>query len=73
MIDDPERAEKMRSRVPADRSLVGTSAELVEQIGRYVELGVDEFILPDFTLGSTAEQRLATYQSFDEQVASAFR
>ena len=70
LVDDPDRAAKMAERVPADRSLVGSPAQLVEQIGRYAELGVDEFILPDFTLGGTAEQRLDTFHRFHAEVAS---
>ena len=29
----------------------------VAQLNRYVELGVDEFAIPDFTLGETAAER----------------
>jgi alkanesulfonate monooxygenase SsuD/methylene tetrahydromethanopterin reductase-like flavin-dependent oxidoreductase (luciferase family) len=72
LVDDVDRAAKLAERVPADRSLVGSPEQLVEQIGRYAELGVDEFILPDFTLGSSAEQRLETFHRFDAEVASHF-
>jgi probable F420-dependent oxidoreductase len=72
MTDDPERSEKLRERSPADRSLIGSSAELVEQMGRYQELGLDEFILLDATLGADFGERLATYQRFWDDVASAF-
>jgi alkanesulfonate monooxygenase SsuD/methylene tetrahydromethanopterin reductase-like flavin-dependent oxidoreductase (luciferase family) len=39
------------------RSLVGGPAELVEQLNRYVALGVDEFAIPDFTLGESPQER----------------
>jgi F420-dependent oxidoreductase-like protein len=43
----PDVDERMRSRV-----LTGPSAALVESMGAYAEAGVDEFVLPDFNLGS---------------------
>lgn len=33
----------------------GTTTELVDILGRYAELGVDEFIVPTMGRGSTAE------------------
>lgn len=70
VVDDASKADKLRERVPADRSLIGTPEQLVEQMAAYAALGVDEFILPDFTLGGSREQRLETYQRFDEEVAA---
>jgi probable F420-dependent oxidoreductase len=71
IVDDDAKAEAVRSRLPADRALVGSTGYLVEQIARYAELGVDEFIIPDFTLGPTAEARLAAYARLDDEVVSA--
>ena len=50
--DDAAR-DKLAKRVPQGRSLVGNTAQLVDLIGGYVDAGVDEFALPDFTLGET--------------------
>jgi alkanesulfonate monooxygenase SsuD/methylene tetrahydromethanopterin reductase-like flavin-dependent oxidoreductase (luciferase family) len=72
MTDDPARAETLRERSPADRSLIGSSAELVQQIGRYQELGLDEFIILDATLGADLGERMNSYQRFWDEVASAF-
>jgi alkanesulfonate monooxygenase SsuD/methylene tetrahydromethanopterin reductase-like flavin-dependent oxidoreductase (luciferase family) len=72
MTDDPARAETLRERSPADRSLIGSSAELVQQIGRYQELGLDEFIILDATLGADLGERMDSYQRFWDEVASAF-
>ena len=69
MVDDPAVAEKIRANAPADRSLVGSPAQLTEMIGQYKELGIDEFILPDFTLGKSAQQRTDTYDRFWSEVA----
>jgi probable F420-dependent oxidoreductase len=68
-----EAAEKLRPHVPADRSVVGTSAQLVDAVGEYKELGFDEICVPDFTMGATPEERLEKYGIFWHEVASQFR
>ena len=72
MVDDDATAAKIRAVAPADRSLIGTTAFLTEQIGRYIELGIDEFILPDFTLGNSAAERLDRYDRFAAEVVAHF-
>ena len=42
-------------------------------MGRYVEAGVDEFILPDFNLGRTIPERIEAYDRFMSDVAPQFR
>jgi alkanesulfonate monooxygenase SsuD/methylene tetrahydromethanopterin reductase-like flavin-dependent oxidoreductase (luciferase family) len=71
VADDPTRVAKLRERVPADRSLVGSYAELTDLVGSYAEMGVDEFILPDFTLGGSHDERLDAYAAFHDHVAAA--
>ncbi len=43
------------------RTLSGSDQQLVDQLNRYVELGVDEFAIPDFTLGETPEARAESF------------
>ena len=71
MSDDEARLAKFREQAPPERSIVGTPAELVDTLGRYVELGFDEFIVPDFTLGRDAAQRADGYARFWSEVATA--
>ena len=52
------------------RSLVGGAQELVDQLARYRELGVDEFAIPDFTLGNTPEERRDAYAALHADVIS---
>ncbi len=59
--------------VVAGRSLIGGAQELIDQLARYVELGLDEFAIPDFTLGNSPEQRRDTYAALHADVLSAFR
>lgn len=67
--DDAAR-DKLRARVPAGRSLVGGPSELIDLIGSYIEQGVDEFAIPDFTLGRTTEERLDTFQTLHTEVVA---
>jgi hypothetical protein len=52
---------------------VGTSAQIVDAVGHYQELGFDEICVPDFTLGGSPEQRREAYDKFWTEVASQFR
>ena len=63
--DERAKAEKEAS---ADRTLIGGAAELVEQIGRYVELGIDEFAIGDYTFGESREERTDMYAQFHADV-----
>jgi alkanesulfonate monooxygenase SsuD/methylene tetrahydromethanopterin reductase-like flavin-dependent oxidoreductase (luciferase family) len=71
--DDPQAAEAARGKLPADRSLVGSPVELVDRLGGYAELGIDEVIVPDFTLGRTPEARPESVDRLWSEVAVAFR
>jgi alkanesulfonate monooxygenase SsuD/methylene tetrahydromethanopterin reductase-like flavin-dependent oxidoreductase (luciferase family) len=45
------------STPPSGRAvLFGSAQRLVDQIGQYAELGYDEFILPDWNLGTDKAQ-----------------
>lgn len=63
--DERAKAEKEAS---ADRTLIGGAAELVEQIGRYTELGVDEFAIGDYTFGESREERTFMYNAFHADI-----
>ncbi|MCU1353039.1 MAG: class flavin-dependent oxidoreductase [Acidimicrobiales bacterium] len=63
-----ERAERARAVRP---SIGGTSEQLVEVVAAFAAAGVDELIVPDFTLGSPARTKEALTQIATE-VAPAF-
>ncbi len=72
LSDDQGWLERHRS-TPSDRPrLIGTPAELVDQIGAYGESGLDELIVPDWTMGPLA-RRLDTLDRFLAEVAPALR
>ena len=69
--DETWLAEK-RDSDAGRASVVGNAAEVTDILGRYAEAGADEFIVPDFTMGSLP-RRKDTCDLFIEQVAPSFR
>lgn len=70
--DDPAVVERARS-APGFAQIAGSVSEVQDQISRYAEAGLDEFIVPDFNLGREIEQRKGGYDRFLREVAPAFR
>ena len=69
LSDDEERNADLRGRDLGRATLIGTPAELVETVAAYRDAGVDELIVPDFTLG-TGERRRETLDRFKDEVAA---
>ena len=72
MSDDDEFAANIKAGDMGPRSIVGSSEQLVAEVARYAELGFDELIVPDFTLGATSDERTANYRRFQAEIASHF-
>jgi F420-dependent oxidoreductase-like protein len=70
MSDDPAVLE--RARGVAMPVVSGSVDDVRRTIAGYAAAGVDEFIVPDFTLGR-GERKLAVCDTFIEKVASEFR
>jgi probable F420-dependent oxidoreductase len=66
--DNAELAENIKGGDMGPRSIIGSTDQLVDELGRYAEMGFDEFIVPDFTLGGTAEERFANYRLLQSDV-----
>jgi F420-dependent oxidoreductase-like protein len=68
MSDDREYLKKMRdARIPQAAN-IGTVEEIRAIVAQYQAIGVDELIVPDFTLGP-APQKIATLDRFIREVA----
>ena len=72
LCDDEARAAELRGRGIERPSLIGTTAQLQDQLGEFDELGVDEVIIPDFNLGDPTKYH-DTLDRFLEEVAAPFR
>ena len=66
--DDADLAATIKGGDMGPRSIIGSNAQLVDEIGRYVEMGFDELIIPDFTLGATPEERVDRYRMLQTEV-----
>ena len=53
--------------------LGGSNDEIKQTVQAYVDAGVDEIIIPDFTLGNNAFQRTEQMNRFIEEIAPEFR
>jgi F420-dependent oxidoreductase-like protein len=71
LSDDPAVIARARSS-PGFPVIAGSLEEIRDQIGRYSDAKVDEFILPDFNLGRSIPERKDAYSRFMEDVAPAF-
>ncbi len=72
LCDTEAEAEAIRARGIERPTLIGTPAQLQEQMAAYVEAGVDEVIIPDFTLGGGSRQD-ELLDRFLAEVAAPFR
>jgi F420-dependent oxidoreductase-like protein len=68
MSDDQGFLDKMRGVDTGQPAIIGTPEEVREIVADYQAIGVDELIVPDFTLGPR-EQKLATLDRFITDVA----
>jgi alkanesulfonate monooxygenase SsuD/methylene tetrahydromethanopterin reductase-like flavin-dependent oxidoreductase (luciferase family) len=57
LSDDVAAVDEALSSPSGQRMIAGSASQLVDQMGRYAELGFDEFIVPDWNLGATAAAR----------------
>lgn len=72
LSSDEAWLEERRNAPSPMATMIGNVQQVVEQVGAYRDAGVDELIIPDFTLGSPARSR-DTLDLFLTEVASNFR
>ncbi len=71
LSDDQAYLDRIRGTDIGRAALVGTPTEVTDVVGAYRDAGVDELIVPDFTIG-TGARRTETLDMFKEQVAIHF-
>jgi alkanesulfonate monooxygenase SsuD/methylene tetrahydromethanopterin reductase-like flavin-dependent oxidoreductase (luciferase family) len=57
LSDDEAVNRQMRDEGGEIPAIVGSPRELTDQLAAYAAVGLDEFIVPDFTLGRGAQRR----------------
>jgi len=72
MSNDQSKLDEVRARDIQMAHIVGTPGEVAEVMGEYRDAGVDEFIVPDFTLGGPTE-RTEVFDQFMEEIVPSFR
>jgi alkanesulfonate monooxygenase SsuD/methylene tetrahydromethanopterin reductase-like flavin-dependent oxidoreductase (luciferase family) len=72
LTEDADVIERRKAAFPG-RVIAGSTSELVDTIGQYGELGFEEFILPDGTLGRELPQRLEALAQFWSEIATPLR
>ncbi|MCY4468168.1 MAG: TIGR03560 family F420-dependent LLM class oxidoreductase [Thiotrichales bacterium] len=71
MTEDRDRLG--RARASGRPVLGGSNDEIRQTVQAYIDAGVDEMIIPDFTLGSNARQRTEQMDRFVEEIVPEFR
>jgi F420-dependent oxidoreductase-like protein len=69
MSDDADQLELWRSETSASARIVGTCSQVADVMSRYVEIGLDEFIVADHTLGRDASERRDNMDRFLNEIA----
>jgi F420-dependent oxidoreductase-like protein len=72
MSDDQTWLARMREQSSGRPLLIGSPAEVTEQVGAYADAGVEELIVPDWTMGRL-ERTQDTLRLFWSDVAGQFR
>jgi alkanesulfonate monooxygenase SsuD/methylene tetrahydromethanopterin reductase-like flavin-dependent oxidoreductase (luciferase family) len=68
MSDDRAFVDRMRAKPPQQAAIIGNTEQLREIVSEYESAGVDELIVPDFTLGPK-DAKIATLDRFIREVA----
>jgi len=69
MSEDAEQLKSWRSDSAVTPRIIGTASEVREVMGRYAEIGIDEFVVSDHTLGRDAGQKRENMDRFVDEVA----
>ena len=67
MSEDPEYLERTRNSNLQQATIIGTREEIRDIVAEYENIGVDELIVPDFTLG-TGNKKIDTLDQFINDV-----
>lgn len=72
VTDDDAKGERLAGKSAARAAVGGTTSRLAEHVAAWQAVGVDEIIVPDFTLG-TGSSRIERMDAIIERIAPQFR
>lgn len=72
LTEDQAKIDEAMAGPMGENTIAGSDEVIIDAIGRYAELGFDEVIVPDFSLGDTAEERTDAYARFTTNVMPQF-
>jgi alkanesulfonate monooxygenase SsuD/methylene tetrahydromethanopterin reductase-like flavin-dependent oxidoreductase (luciferase family) len=72
LTDTDAEAEQILAGEWGPRAIAGTPAQIVEQMSAYAADGFDEFIVPDWNLGRTPEERRESIERLHTEVLCLF-
>jgi F420-dependent oxidoreductase-like protein len=70
LADDPAQLRRLRAQEMPMPAMIGTAQELAETVASYREIGLDELVVPDRSLGETITQRLETMDRVKDEVVA---
>ncbi|MGA1747449.1 MAG: LLM class flavin-dependent oxidoreductase [Ilumatobacteraceae bacterium] len=70
LSDDADANAKVLAGPLGARTVAGGAGELIETLSKYVDLGFDEFIVPDWLMGSTHSARVEHLDRLHTEVIS---
>jgi F420-dependent oxidoreductase-like protein len=73
MSDDEDFLRRMRDANMPRPTVIGTPTEVTDILANYKDAGVDEFIVPDFTLPPAGEKRWELMDRFINEAAAPLR
>ena len=73
LIQTQDQARLDQARAAGRPVLGGSKDDILNTIQAYIDAGVDELIIPDFTLGSNAFERTEQADQFMDQIIKEFR
>jgi alkanesulfonate monooxygenase SsuD/methylene tetrahydromethanopterin reductase-like flavin-dependent oxidoreductase (luciferase family) len=73
MSDDTAQLNRWRSESSTTPRIIGTTSQVADVIARYGELGLDEFVVSDETLGRETSEKRDGMDRFLDEVAVHLR
>ncbi len=70
LTSDQTKIDEVLAGPAGANTIAGSDDHIIDALGRYAELGFEEVIVPDFTLGDTAAERTESYARFMSDIAS---